>query len=143
MTVLVTDNGFKTADWPPGFLTLEELRASDTAGHALHLENDVDPEDVREFFGRLAIIRVPFPSFADGRGFSIAKRLRLMGYKGILRAEGHVLADQYPHARRSGFDEIEIDEALAARQPEDQWLAHANWAEHDYQARLRQANEAA
>ena len=48
-----------------------------------------------------------------------------------------MLADQYAMARRSGFDEVEIDADLAARQPEDQWLARANWQDHDYQARLR------
>ena len=83
------------------------------------------------------MIRVDFPSFADGRGFTIARRLRLMGYKGRLRAKGHVLADQYAMARRSGFDEVEIDAALATRQPEDQWLARANWKDNDYQSRLR------
>jgi hypothetical protein len=40
-------------------------------------------------------------------------------------------------ARRSGFDEVEIPDDLAARQPQDQWLARANWQEHNYQARLR------
>jgi uncharacterized protein (DUF934 family) len=80
---------------------------------------------------------VDFPSFADGRGFTIARILRLKGYTGRLRAKGHVLADQYAMARRSGFDEVEIDAELAARQPEDQWLARANWQDHDYQARLR------
>ena len=40
-------------------------------------------------------------------------------------------------ARRAGFDEVEIDAALAARQPEEQWQARADWQAHDYQARLR------
>ncbi|NBT33612.1 MAG: oxidoreductase, partial [Rhodobacteraceae bacterium] len=40
-------------------------------------------------------------------------------------------------ARRSGFDEVEISADLAARQPQDQWLARANWRAHDYQSRLR------
>ena len=40
-------------------------------------------------------------------------------------------------ARRAGFDEVEISDDLATRQPEDQWLARANWQAHDYQARLR------
>ena len=80
-----------------------------------------------------------FPSSADGRGFTLARQLRAMGYQGRLRAKGHVLADQYAMARRSGFDEVEIDDALAARQPQDQWLARANWRDHDYQNRLRRA----
>jgi len=48
-----------------------------------------------------------------------------------------VIADQYATARRAGFDEVEISEDLARRQPEDQWRARANWQVHDYQARLR------
>ena len=40
-------------------------------------------------------------------------------------------------ARRAGFDEVEIDAALAARQPEDQWVFRADWQAHDYQSRLR------
>ena len=51
-----------------------------------------------------ALIRVAFPSFADGRGFTLAKQLRAMGYdRAALRAHGHVLADQYAMARRSGL----------------------------------------
>jgi hypothetical protein len=48
-----------------------------------------------------------------------------------------VIADQYAMARRSGFDEVEISDDLAARQPEAQWLRRANWQAHDYQARMR------
>ncbi|MEP0247052.1 MAG: DUF934 domain-containing protein, partial [Roseobacter sp.] len=76
-------------------------------------------------------------SSADGRGFTIARALRLRGYTGRLRARGHVLADQYAMARRCGFDEVEIDSALAERQPESQWQFRANWQAHDYQNRLR------
>ncbi len=82
------------------------------------------------------MIRIGFPSFADGRGFTLARRLRAAGFRGRLRATGHVLADQYAMARRSGFDEVEIDSALAARQPEGQWRARADWTAHDYQHRL-------
>jgi hypothetical protein len=48
-----------------------------------------------------------------------------------------VLADQYAMARRSGFDEVEISDDLAARQPAAQWQFRADWRAHDYQARLR------
>ncbi|MEM6946444.1 MAG: DUF934 domain-containing protein, partial [Pseudomonadota bacterium] len=54
----------------------------------LHLENDVDPRPLAEHFGALALISVAFPSFADGRGFSIGRRLRDLGYEGRLRATG-------------------------------------------------------
>jgi uncharacterized protein (DUF934 family) len=59
-----------------------------------------------------------------------------MGYAGRLRAKGHILADQYAMARRSGFDEVEIDIALATRQPEPHWRARADWKAHDYRSRL-------
>lgn len=85
------------------------------------------------------MIRVDFPEFADGRGMTIARQLRLMGYRGRLRAKGHLIADQYAMARRAGFDEVEISDALAARQPQYQWLARADWQAHDYQSRLRAA----
>jgi hypothetical protein len=48
-----------------------------------------------------------------------------------------MIVDQYPMARRVGFDQVEIPDALAARQPEPQWIARSDWQAHDYQARLR------
>lgn len=132
MSILVTDTGFTKDDWNEPFITLDA--ANDAS--ALDVPSDANPDDI-PLCGRLNMIRVDFPSSADGRGFSIAKQLRLRGFTGRLRAKGHVLADQYAMARRSGFDEVEISDDLAARQPEDQWLSRANWKEHNYQARLR------
>lgn len=123
MSIIVTDSGFGPDTW--------------TGDTPLDLGSDIDPKSVITKLPDLQMIRVDFPSSADGRGFTIARQLRLHGYKGRLRARGHVLADQYAMARRAGFDEVEIDEALAARQPEEQWLFRANWQQHDYQSRLR------
>ena len=106
-------------------------------GPILDLGPDTDPGTLG--LPDAPLIRIAFQSFADGRGFTLARLLRLNGYTGRLRAAGHVIADQYAMARRAGFDEVEIDDALAARQPEDQWLFRANWQAHDYQARLRGA----
>jgi uncharacterized protein (DUF934 family) len=50
---------------------------------------------------------------------------------------GHVISDQYAMARRCGFDEVEISNELAARQPQDQWKFRADWRGHDYQSRMR------
>ncbi|WP_170329942.1 DUF934 domain-containing protein [Ruegeria arenilitoris] len=134
MNVIVSDTGFAPDDWTDGFVTLEDA-ANDVV--ALDVASDADPDELIERLGSAQMVRVDFPSSADGRGFTIARVLRLKGFTGRLRAKGHVLADQYAMARRSGFDEVEIDDALAARQPEDQWLARANWKDHSYQARLR------
>lgn len=134
MNVIVTDEGFSPDDWTDGFVTLDDA-ANDVV--ALDVSSETDPDELFDRLGGTRLVRIDFPSFADGRGFTIARTLRLKGYKGRLRAKGHVLADQYAMARRSGFDEVEIDGELADRQPEDQWLARANWKENNYQARLR------
>lgn len=132
MSIIVTDNGFGEDDWTRGFCN--PGAANDCV--ALDLPSDIDPADV-SLSPRLEMIRIGFPSFADGRGFTIARALRLRGYQGRLRARGHVIADQYAMARRAGFDEVEIDADLARRQPEDQWHFRADWRSHDYQNRLR------
>ena len=132
MSVIVTDNGFAADDWTGAFCGCGA--ANDCA--ALDLPSDTAPERV-SLTPSVRMIRVDFPSSADGRGFSIARALRLRGYTGRLRARGHVLADQYAMARRSGFDEVEISDTLALRQPAAQWKFRADWQAHDYQARLR------
>lgn len=134
MTVIVTDQGFGSDDWTAPITPISE---ADTSATALDLPNDTHPATLAGRLDGLTMIRVDFPSAADGRGFSIARQLRLMGYRGRLRARGHVIADQYAMARRAGFDEVEISDALAARQPEADWLFRADWQGHDYQARLR------
>lgn len=85
------------------------------------LTNDVDPDALAPWLDRLALISVLFPKSADGRGYSIATRLRRLGFKGELRATGHLIADQYALARSCGFDTVEISEELARRQPEAHW----------------------
>ena len=139
MTVIVSDAGFAGDNWSRGFLDWNGRDALPAIepGAALDIPNTLTGEELAPLFGKLALIRIPFPSHTDGRGFSIARRLRLLGYDGRLRACGSLLADQYAMARRCGFDEVEIDDERARRQPEDQWLYRADWRRHDYQARLR------
>jgi len=99
--------------------------------------NDTDVKQIQDKLFAFGLIRIHFPSFADGRGFTLARQLRDLGYTGRLRARGHVLADQYAMARRCGYDEIEIDDSRALRQPESQWMFRADWQANDYQSRLR------
>lgn len=133
MSVIVTDQGFQPDSWTDGFPE-EDAAANDTT--FLDVASDTDPNTIA-LTPTLQMIRVDFPSFADGRGFTIARLLRLRGFTGRLRAKGHVLSDQYAMARRAGFDEVEISDELAARQPQDEWQFRANWQAHDYQSRLR------
>ena len=135
MSVIVTDTGFAPDDFTCGFVALSDVAAND-CNYVIDLASDTAPTALAGLTNA-AMIRIDFPSFADGRGFTLAAMLRSAGYKGRLRAKGHVIADQYAMARRSGFDEVEIDDALAARQPVEQWKSRANWQNHNYQARLR------
>ncbi|MEM9279582.1 MAG: DUF934 domain-containing protein [Pseudomonadota bacterium] len=140
MSVIVRDSGFEKDTWEAEgglFIDLEkygqDLAERSAENTCIDIPNDVAIESLKGLFGNAAMIRIPFPSFADGRGFSLAKQLRQHGYEGRLRAVGHVIADQYGFARTCGFDEVEIDFALAGRQPEDQWLARAPKQDLSYQ----------
>lgn len=138
MSVIVTDTGFASDDWQAGFVTLAELAEGVAVLRAgLDLPADANAEDVVPHMARAGLIRIRFSAFSDGRGFTLGRRLRRLGFGGRLRAAGHVLADQYAMARRSGFDEVEISAALAARQPAAHWAFRADWQANDYQARLR------
>ncbi|MBL4750723.1 MAG: DUF934 domain-containing protein [Amylibacter sp.] len=142
MTQLINDTGFVVDDWTGGFRDWEAVTSSSyatDAGYAVDVPNTVRAEQIKPYFNQVALIRIDFPSSHDGRGFTIARHLRLIGYTGRIRAHGRVLADQYAMARRCGIDEVEISDALAARQPEDQWLFRANWQDFNYQSRLRRS----
>lgn len=134
MSVIVSDTGFAPDGWNGGFVAFEDYDAGQAAG--VDLAPDTDPQ-LLEGVLEAPMIRIAFPSSADGRGFTLARRLRLLGYGGHLRACGHVLSDQYAMARRAGFDEVEISDELAERQPWEHWKSRANWQSNDYQARLR------
>ena len=133
MSVLVTDAGFGPVP------NARPVALADIAVHcgAVDLANTDDPLLLQAHLAELTLIRVAFPAFSDGRAFTIAARLRRMGYKGAMHAVGPVIADAYAMARRVGFDGVEIPDDLAARQPQEQWLSRADWRAHDYQSRLR------
>lgn len=132
MSVIVTDTGFAPAP-ARDIAPLADL----TDQTAVDLAQTDDPEALVERLDQLTLIRVAFPAFNDGRAFTIARRLRELGYTGTLLALGPVIADQYAMLRRVGFDGAEIPDDIAARQPAEQWQFRADWKAHHYQARLR------
>ncbi|MBV9111287.1 MAG: DUF934 domain-containing protein [Hyphomicrobiales bacterium] len=99
----------------------EVLARGDRLG--VHLPNTAKLDEVWPLLDDVALISIEFPSFADGRGFSLARQLRQRGYRGQLRAFGPLIADQLRHALGCGFDEVETPEAVIARQPISQWGA--------------------
>lgn len=110
---------------------LETLGQQSTLG--VIVPNTTEPSALAQALPRLGLISIAFPSFADGRGFSLARLLRRAGYSGELRASGRLVVDQYAHAIGCGFDTIEIPDDLADRQSEDQWRAALNAYSISYQ----------
>jgi len=114
MTIIITDTGFAADDWTKTIVPFADLADNgEGTATAIDLTSDAEPHDLAGRLNGVDMIRVDFPSFADGRGFTIAAQLRRLGFQGRLRARGHVIADQYAMARRSGFDEVEISDELA------------------------------
>lgn len=59
--------------------------------------------------GNAAAVAVRFPKFTDGRGFSVAARLREGGYQGELHAVGAISQDLVFHLRRVGFTHFHLE----------------------------------
>lgn len=122
MSVLVTETGLSGGD-DRIFVTIADFLEGPEpgAGVSLDLPNASDALPLVPFFGDLAMIRIAFPAMGDGRGFSMARRLRDLGYRGRLRAFGPLVPDQVRAAFRVGFDEIELPSEHAARSPAERW----------------------
>ena len=132
---IITDDGFAADTWARlddeaplranaiiSFARLSELRMEGAPRPVgVEVAPDADIAQIAPYFDALALISTPFGAFGDGRGFSLARRLRDGGYRGRLRASGALLPDQYAYARAVGFDEVAISDERAARQPEGDW----------------------
>ena len=106
------------------FESLGEAFAGRRDGQRLgvDLPNHVALAALEPWLDRLELIAIAFPAHGDGRGFSLARALRERGYAGRLRASGQLIPDQFAFALQCGFDEVEIGDERAARQPLFQWL---------------------
>jgi len=78
--------------------------------------SEVTATAVAPHLDQLALIAVEFPKYTDGRGYSLARRLRTQyGFGGELRAVGDVLRDQLLYMQRCGFDAYELKEGKDAQ----------------------------
>jgi len=84
---------------------LENQEAVINAGNiGVWLDSDDQPEEFSDSATRLPVIAINFPTFADGRGYSIARYVReRLNYTGELRAIGDVAVDQLFFYMRCGF----------------------------------------
>jgi uncharacterized protein (DUF934 family) len=75
----------------------------------VQLSSDKLASDIAGDLDKLALVAVEFPKFADGRGYTVARKLReVHKFQGELRAVGHVLRDQLFYMMRCGFDAYEL-----------------------------------
>lgn len=92
-----------------------ELRA--TAGNVgAIIDTETSYDALAAIADKIAFAVIEFPAFGDGRGFSLAVRLRKdYAFKGEIRAVGPVIPDQALFLLRAGFDTVDAaDERKAA-----------------------------
>jgi uncharacterized protein (DUF934 family) len=105
----------------------------------VRLANTDKTEALAPYISQIVLVVLGFPAFADGRSYSLARSLRLDGYRGELRAEGNILPDQYQYMRQVGFDSF----AVGDRFPLQTWQAASHQMSLAYQRGLfRPAGEA-
>ncbi len=74
------------------------------------LDAEEEPEALVADIASLQHIAINFPTFMDGRGFSIARLIReRYQFSGELRAIGHIVPDQLFYLSRCGFDAFCLD----------------------------------
>lgn len=75
----------------------------------VELPNDVAPARIARMLDRLAVVVLHFPKHRDGRAFTQARALReQLGFRGEIRAAGHVIPDLYAFMLRCGFSSVEV-----------------------------------
>ena len=75
----------------------------------VRLKSDELAKELGADASRFALIVVELPYFKDGRAFSTARLLReRYGYKGEIRASGHILPDQAFFLARCGVNSLEV-----------------------------------
>ena len=76
---------------------------------AIRLDPGFAVESIANDLAKVALIKIAFPKFTDGRGYSMGWLLRTrFGYRGEMRAIGDVLFDEIQFMVRCGFDGFEI-----------------------------------
>ena len=99
-----------------------EIRFSDwlnheqAAGDTVLTNGEDDLPSLLASANKLSMIAIEFETFADGRGFSMARMLRRDGYLGEIRAVGDVAMDRIDFMNRVGFNAFELRDDQHAAQ---------------------------
>ena len=97
-----------------------EVTEGDAVAHALPVGDVASYDQITQLLDQ-PIVRLQVDGFADGRGFSVARQLRLLGFAGVIEVIGDLLPDQLPMAAASGIDAILIRTEHARRCEESHW----------------------
>ena len=92
----------------------------DAVTNVLHVGEVASSDKITQLLDQQSVL-LKVDGFADGRGFSVARQLRLQGFKGVIEVIGDLLPDQLPMAVAAGIDAILIRAEHAERCEESQW----------------------
>lgn len=117
---LLVDREVKAHSLGDSFLSFAdylELSSQEQSGiKEVRANGDDSLELLLEHAAQFEVIALEFPVLRDGRGFSIARELRVAGYTGQVRAVGQVSRDKLNFLERCGFDAVELDDAHFKRE---------------------------
>lgn len=97
-----------------------EINEGDAVANALPVGDVASHDQITRLLDQ-PIVRLQVDGFADGRGLSVARQLRLLGFAGVIEVIGDLLPDQLPMAAASGIDAILIRTEHALRCEESHW----------------------
>jgi uncharacterized protein (DUF934 family) len=97
-----------------------EITHGDAVASALRVGDVASHDQITQLLDQ-PVVRLKVDGFADGRGFSVARQLRLLGFAGVIEVIGDLLPDQLPMAVASGIDAILIRAEHAKRCEESHW----------------------
>ena len=106
-------------------------------GPAVELAPDANLETLKPHIETLKTVAVQFPAFVDGRGFSIGRQLRRLGFSGDLVARGQLIPEQHLFAIETGFDAVAIPTELFERQTAKAWAEAISDFPYAYQRNSR------
>ena len=138
--IVVDGAGFHLDDWHKRVriapADLAGLGAKTRESGVLVLDAAQRVEDLAPWLDGLTAVEIAFDNAGDGRGFSMARALRGLGYARSIRASGGIHVDQFRHALQCGIDAVILTREAASRMPEQHWVNAATTTSMSYQTRL-------
>tara|TARA_R110002096_G_scaffold96577_3_gene215516 strand:+ start:970 stop:1482 length:513 start_codon:yes stop_codon:yes gene_type:complete len=123
------------------FLSAKEEFFVSAGAVGVLIDTETSYTDLAPLVNKLSFVAINFLAFTDGRGFSLAVRLRKdLGFKGEIRATGHAIPDQALFLLRAGFDTADV--ADERKEAFENALSRFNsFYQADYQGRASVAHQ--